>query len=387
MQVTGQALGVAGLATGSPVLGGAMLGAGTALEQDKGALGTAFDTALGAGGGKLLELVGKPLFNVAGKVVGEITPQFLKDLAGKGTKAIEEFASHHDIVPDFVSKTTSKIDDVLGAGKKAIGDEFNAIKGKLGIKMSATPEQTALEAITPRTKDLTPTEYEKLLAQRKITPKSTTKPSEYILSDSEKATAKKYESLLQDKDPVKNSTNLIGEISDKDKKVGDFLTENNSIFNSGELKNHISSELENVSDVTIPEDRIQKLKSTMIDNFIKELPKNDMKSLWEARKEFDQKIEKAFSGSPTLQNEMKKAFRNSVQNFIAERTPNEVYKGYMKDMTELFNLNDVVATKATKEKGLNAIQTWIKQNPTKAKIIGWGSALIPVGGAIYNTLR
>lgn len=115
-----------------PVSGGAAFGAGVSVEQGNNVVSTetAFNVALGSAAGKTLALVGKPLFNVAGKVVGKVTPEFLKDIAGKGTKAIQEFAEHHDILPESVSKAIStgvdkaeqianKPFDLLAKGAKA----------------------------------------------------------------------------------------------------------------------------------------------------------------------------------------------------------------------------------------------------------------------------
>lgn len=276
-------------------------------------------------------------------------------------------------------KEDKSLKDVAIGGLKggAIGAVTGGVLGGViggvsgGIKQAVVNKQNKyLDAITPNTKDLTPTEYEDLLNRGKITPKTATQPSKYILSDTEKQVAQKYKNLFTN-DPVKNTDNIINEIAKKDKEVGTFLEKNNGIFNSGELKNSIKNGLKDISDVTIPESRIEKLKKTMIDNFIGGLKKNDMKTLWTARKEFDRQIESAFSGSPTLQNTVKKEFRNAIQTFISEKTPDGVYKTSMKEMTQLFNLKDITNNKAIKEKGLNAIQLWVKRNPTKAKAIGY----------------
>lgn len=100
----------------NPVAGGALFGAGNSLEQGNDLLSvqTAFQAALGAGGGKVIDMVGKPLFDAAGKVVGSITPQILKDVAGKGAGAIAEFAAQHKM-PGVVSKIAGGIES--GANK------------------------------------------------------------------------------------------------------------------------------------------------------------------------------------------------------------------------------------------------------------------------------
>ncbi len=109
---------------------------------------------------------------------------------------------------------------------------------------------------------------------------------------------------------------------------------------------------------------------------MKSLSKNDNYSLWEARKAFDNSIESAFRGSPTLQKELKVAFRNSVQDFVADRTPDGVYRGYMKDMSNLIRLRDnAVAVRAVKERGYDGFRLWIKNHPKTAKVVGWGVVL------------
>lgn len=111
----------------NPVAGGALFGAGHSVEQGNDLLSaqTAFETVLGGAGGKLLETIGKPIFNTAGKVVGKITPQFLKDLAGQGGEAIAKFASEHDILPEnasnLVNKTADKINNLADAPFNAMG--------------------------------------------------------------------------------------------------------------------------------------------------------------------------------------------------------------------------------------------------------------------------
>jgi hypothetical protein len=249
-----------------------------------------------------------------------------------------------------------------------VGGVAGGVSGAIN-KAKITKQSKYLDAVTPNTKDLTPTEYEGLLNRKKITPKTAKQPSKYILSDQEKAVASKYKGILTD-DPVKNTQNIIDEIAKKDEEVGVFLKKNNGIFNTGELKNSIKKKLDDIVDFTVDDKKLSTAKKALIDNFVKELKKNDMETLWQARKAFDKQIEKAFSGSPTLQNNIKKEFRNAVQDFIADRTPDGVYKASMKDMSQLFNLRDITNTKAVKEKGLSGIQLWIKNNPTKVKVIG-----------------
>lgn len=289
----------------------------------------------------LADSIGDTL-NIAGLGVGGAVA---KPVAKAGIQAIESGA-----------KAT-----VQGV-KNTVGKVTNKVKGS-----AITPEDQslrALESVTPRTSELTPTEYEDLLRKQKITPRTAKGEPLYILSDQEKNIAAKYQDILQAKDPVDNSINVMTRIGNTDKEVGDFLQQNNGIFNNGELRNSLIEKLQDVTDLTIDEKRLANLKESIVNNFVKGLKKNDIESLWKARKEFDRKIESAFNGAPTLQKDIKKEFRNAIQDFIAERTPEGVYKAKMRDMRDLFELHEVIATKAAKEKNLNKINLWLKNNPS-----------------------
>ena len=130
-----------------PVAGGATYGAGQSVEQGNSPLSyqTAVDTALGAAGGKLLDTVGRPIFNVAGKVVGKVTPQYLQDLAGKGTQAIQDFAAQHEILPEPLSSgvnaTADKIQNVGQKVSDTVDMPFNAAKGVITGNKILKPNQ------------------------------------------------------------------------------------------------------------------------------------------------------------------------------------------------------------------------------------------------------
>lgn len=372
---------------------------GIATETARGTVGTLFDKTL-----KVAQSVAQAPADIYHKLTGgsvdtSIKPNFAQtgqrtiqgDLASGGGlgQAAMDVAEGVPIPASLTAKgagllerTTLKPAVSLAKGVM----EKTGISKFLAERADKKMLNTALDAVTPRTKDLTTTEMEQLLRQKRVTPKTLTSPSKYILSDREKAAATKYKDLFQSKDPVENSTRALERIAVEDADVGDFIDKNNGIFNTGEFKNYIKDQLKDVSDVMIPESRINKLKNDITDNFIKGLPKNDYKSLWINRKEFDQQIESAFSGSPTLQKEVKKKFRNAVQEFLSEKTPDGVYKAKMKDMTDLFDLQDTLATKAIKEKGNNAFQDWIRLHPTEAKIAGLG--VTAAGGAtIWNVIN
>ncbi len=133
----------------SPIAGGALFGAGNSLESGNDLLSTqtAFDTVLGAAGGKVLGLVGKPLLNATGKVVGTITPQILKDVASGGAKSITDFAANHQLLGG-VAAPASK---ALKTGAEAID---SSIEG--AFKKGGTAVQDLAKAQFP---GLSPTNH------------------------------------------------------------------------------------------------------------------------------------------------------------------------------------------------------------------------------------
>lgn len=258
------------------------------------------------------------------------------------------------------------------AGGAVIGSVLGGISGGLAGRAERA-QNKVLENITLKADELKPKEYARLLKQGRISPKTATSPAQYILSEQEKATALKYSKLIN-KDPVKTVSGIGDEIGRQDADVGNFLRQNNNIFNKGELKNALKNSLADVTDIEVDEKRIAKSKTTLINNFVDSLEKNNMENLWESRKAFDQNIEKLFNTtSKSLSKDMKIAFRNAVQDFISERTDDVTYKAAMKEMSSLFRLQDTAISKAVKEKSKSAIEVWIKNNPALAKILGIGA--------------
>lgn len=353
-----------------PILTNEQGGVGTALKDV--AVGAAKSFTRGAvGTASLLQDIGKAGLEFIGF-----------DTTNSGIKSLDTSTPEGaDVQETLKSKSRAEqVGTVLEtAAELGTGFVKSGAQQALKAKKEAKTLNKVFDAITPKTTELTPTEYENLLMKGKITPKTATQPAQYVLSEGEKQVAYKYRNLLQSKDPVKNSINVVDEIVRKDVEVEKFLDKNNSIFNKGEVKNFVMDKLKEVTDVSIPEARVAKLKNSLIDNFLNKLPKKDMKNLWQNRKAFDNSIQKVFSGSPTLQNEIKREFRNAIQEYIAEKTPDNTYRSIMKDMTQLYELSDVINTKAAKEKALSGLRLWIKNNPTKAKVLGWSLGTGAVG--------
>lgn len=129
----GRAVQTVALGTGAPIAGGAAFGLGSSLEQgnDLFSTQTLFNTVLGAGAGKVLDLVGKPLLNAAGKVVGTITPQVLKDVAAGGADAITKFAVNHELLGGVAKPLSEKIATGFQAVDENAGKLFKGTGSKV----------------------------------------------------------------------------------------------------------------------------------------------------------------------------------------------------------------------------------------------------------------
>ncbi len=147
----GRALQTVALGTGAPIAGGALFGLGTSVEQGNDLLSTQtlFDTALGAAGGKVLDLVGKPLLNAAGKVVGVITPKILKDTAAKGAGAIQKFANENELLGGVAAKPSAALAKGLQTVDNTIGTAAGSVsRGTKAVIKSQFPGLDAQKHFT-----------------------------------------------------------------------------------------------------------------------------------------------------------------------------------------------------------------------------------------------
>lgn len=153
-QVGGQVLGTAGLLTGNPLVGGAALGAGQAMEQEKGVGGVLMNAAIGAATGKLLEggfkmaqphiekaiaQYGVPAFEKLSAYIPEGLKDTYKTFAEKVTPIIEKGI---DKIPEApFSGGINKLQDTATGLSKGIEKKIsNKVKSKI-IGLPTTPEE------------------------------------------------------------------------------------------------------------------------------------------------------------------------------------------------------------------------------------------------------
>lgn len=328
----------------------------------------------------------------AGKNILTKTAPSVKNLAMQGLKAgtyTGAVGAGGASVQDDDATVGSVLGDTLmgGVAGGALGYATGALTGMAKrLPWTGREQSEILDAVTPRVTELTPDEYSTALRRGRIQPKTATSPAKYNLNDTEREVALKYGHLFTSKDPVRNSTRVIDEIIRQDAEVGKFLQTRNAIFNNGELKNFITDKMTDITDLTVDDAKLFQVKERMAEKFVKSLEKNDMVTLWQARKTYDQEIERAFAGSPTLQKEIKRGFRNAIQQFISSKTDDETYRGFMKEMTDLYDIQETLAVKATKERGLSAIRKWMTDNPGKAQLLT-GITGAGLASAAYQKIR
>ena len=110
----------------NPIAGGAAFGVGSSLEQgnDLFSVQTALQAVMGAGTGKVLEWVGKPMMDYTGKVIGVVTPTYLKGLASQGSKAVSDFMSRQELLGGAVKPLANRITSTANALEDAVNSSF-----------------------------------------------------------------------------------------------------------------------------------------------------------------------------------------------------------------------------------------------------------------------
>lgn len=367
------------------------------LRQIVGAVGESalgFLTA-GAGSAAIKGVTKAPLLLKAAK--GLSVPNLLKTAGSGVVKQSAKLGAKVGAAEGLFSglqKRDATLGSVLGstAFGTALGGAGGAIGGKvtkaIGKRTKLLPKirkevsvKNAVKNITPSTDQLSSKQFKDLSRKRLIKPKTFRSPDEVILSPRQLKAVERNSELIV-KDPIKTRNNLEDAGLAIDKKVGKFLNKNNGIFNRGELENALTKSLDDLTDLTVTPKALSGAKKKVIESLLKDLQKNDYVSLWKLRKNFDKRIKKAFSGSPSLSKEAKIELRNAIQDFISKKTDNRTYKKFMREISDLFDLEELVEIKAVKNKGRSGLSELIRKHPKAAKVVGG----VVVGGAAASGL-
>lgn len=179
----GRGIQTVALGVGSPMAAGAAYGFGTSLEQGNDIMSTEtlVSTLTGLGLGKALDVIGKPIINAAGKVIGAVNLKMLKEATSKGQKGVTDFMAKHELlggvvkpISEQITKGAEKFDSTIN---KTASSMWKGTKSFLSEQYS--PQKKALE------QHFEQKETDKILGPAK-NPGKTFKSSSDVLAEAER---------------------------------------------------------------------------------------------------------------------------------------------------------------------------------------------------------
>ena len=194
--------------------------------------------------------------------------------------------------------------------------------------------------------------------------------------------------VSKSKSPVENLAGINTKIADvSENQVRRFLRDNPRAFNNATLNARLRS-LE-PSDIIKADPVLERTYSLVRERMMDVVDKSPktMEGLWDARKEFDQIIQKQFGENafdPNKNSAVKQAYldmRRTVNDFISEQIGDATFSENMKLLSNMYEARYNIAEQNYKLLDKNTIQRWIKENPAKAKAIGITAGTIGAGTA------
>lgn len=262
---------------------------------------------------------------------------------------------------------------------KGAADIVNNIKDKKLV--------SALKSITPNVADLSKKDKLALVKSGNLSQQGNLSKVKILNTKEDLRIANKFKEVLSKGDTQSKVNNLTSYIDEKDALVGNYLSQNNAIFNNAQLKKNILARInDNVIDPTLTD----KVKNQMVDQLIARIPQNNLHGLWTGRKAFDQYFNKAFTGNPTLKNQLVREVRNAAQDFVEGKIVDSKYKAFMKDMSDAFKVRDVLSVKAAKDIGQSKVSKALKNNPalkSALKYAALGAATYAGGDKLVKAIR
>lgn len=204
--------------------------------------------------------------------------------------------------------------------------------------------------------------------------------------------AKSVQDAIQKGDPVGTIANINGKIEDvAENQVRPALQQSPSAFNLKTLNAYIQDNTQ-IPNYIKADPVLQKTYDLTRESMLQEAaqqPKT-LEGLWDARKSFDSVAERQGVGlDPTSEKAsvIKQAVldtRRAVNDFIVENHPNgqQAFGKPMQLLNQMYEARNNIATANYKALGTNAIQRWIKANPTKAKFLEYGAGIIGAGALL-----
>lgn len=373
-----------------PVSGGAAFGFGNSLEQgnDIFSTQTAFQTALGAGAGKALDLVGKPLLDAAGKVIGKITPQVLQDIAKGGTKAIEDFAARHAILPDTLSKG-------INAGATKLENLANKPFSAASSLIGRSPENLAQKSYQKNLQDVSDTIYPRLTPTEKAQVQLKTEGSSIFKKDvpdliNDPKTKPVIESVadlpedikIKRSDSVAQAENKLNQGISRMHQDTDaylFSKKTTTPFNGSRYDKYMS---DNVLKPVLTEYGADSIEARATQEAIETgkslIKSNDAHGVYEARQKFQMEMKRKYPNAFKKQAgslgamldprvnarlEAARAYREALGDFTGELLPpNDPYKPRIKQESNLLRAKEELRKRGANQLGKNDVTRFLDRN-------------------------
>lgn len=271
------------------------------------------------------------------------------------------------LAAETVSEAASKAKQAVKPVIKAATEKVSEVGTKKAVAQAA-------KSLTPDVNAIPAGEYTELVKSGKIIPKTTTKPAQYVLDESEKALTQKYPKLLKTGDPVKDTNAVMNNLSTNVKKVEKIVDKYNAPIDRNKLTDNMLDELTKVAskDMNVKEDEIIKMVKDYQD-FLKE---GDVKDLFSNRNSFT--TGRTYEGMVTTQKKLDAAARRGIVKTLKETLPEE-YASSIDEMKDMYDIAELLEYSSKAEKGKSGIQAWMKANPGKAKALKWGIGITGTG--------
>lgn len=359
------------LGLGSPIAAGTLFGVGSSLEQgnDLFSIETAVNGLIGGAGGKFVGLVGKPLLDVTGKVVGTITPKILKDVASQGAGAVEKFMANHEIAGGALKPVAEKITSGAEAFDTGVGKLFTGTKNAVvGAAKSQYPtvgkdianyyNKTEMDALMKPTTEAGATfnkaaEVAKQAEKRgidlkKVATNNKIYPSEYV-TDGKYNTADIAEALSNDA-MSGGATVFRPALAEAEMSVERVPI--------SEVRQQMINKVNKMSDTALsPEqklDFIKKINTEYADNSVTAARYRDgysLTNLYDSKLQTSSGLYRTPKGggvqsiSDTLTGQQKKIESDVFKDFLIERAPKDLnIEAYFKAQEEKFVLSNYLRT-------------------------------------------
>lgn len=314
---------------------GALSGFGSAMEQNKGVLGTVADTAVGGATG-----------GVIGGVAGAVAP-ISKAISNKLSGVKTPKPVSQEFVTDLVSpKLTQQ------------------------VKEQAIKEGRATEA--------------GLITKAKVTASN----RDNQVAEAVKDVVSDKKTTLQNLDAIKTR------ISDINNNVKKYVGENKFPFSGNQLKKQLNQGRDELNIIFASDKQAEKTYDAVVNEFMKHVENKDTLGLFEARQSFDKipAIKKLLDSQGLGENVKKEialTVRGQANKYIASLLPEgKLYRDQLLQESRMIEAIGNIAEKYASNIGKSKLQNIVNEYPILKLVAGGliGAAGVGAGGAILGSL-